>query len=164
MSEDIKIQPKPKRKMTEKQKAARLANLESARKKRSETIKDKKESEKQEFDLSSQESEQSGDESESDEDFVISKRKKINLPVNKKNEKPKEIRSKKSVMDDYYHQRVEDLESMVETLAKLQKKQAKRKTSNRSSGGTKIVVLPNTSQTKSPMNDSVMEALRKSLM
>ena len=55
---------------------------------------------------------------------------------------------------------------MVEELATLQKKQAKTKT-KRSSGGTKIVVLPqNSSQGngRSVNESNAIEALRRSLM
>ena len=67
--------------MTEKQKTARLANLERGRKKRLETIKEKNEAKAQgvpeEYDLSSEDSD-SGRDTESDNDaFIISKKKRL---------------------------------------------------------------------------------------
>ena len=60
---------------------------------------------------------------------------------------------------------------MIFDLASLQKKQNKRslqkREGDRRSGGTKIVVLPQNSspnQSQNKVNDSVLEALRKSLM
>jgi hypothetical protein len=165
-----------KRTMTDKQKVARLANLERGRKKRLESLQQKKESKargKEEYDLSSDYSDSLESDSESDNDaFVISKKKKTPKI------KEREVKSKKpprfAVMEkthsrDHLRTDVDDLKYMVMELAKLQKKQNKttQKQSRKKSGGTKIVVLPqNTSgivPTKSP-NDSLMEALRKSLM
>ena len=62
---------------------------------------------------------------------------------------------------------VNELKNVVIKLATLQKKQNKaQKQSNKPSGGTKIVVLPNNStpQTKSTINDNLMDVLRKSIM
>jgi len=171
MQDPSEKKKKPKRIMTEKQKAARLANLERGRKKRLESIQQKKEAKTKEYDLSSQDS-NSETESESDNDaFVISKAKKTpkvkDRPVKEKKTRfvvGREHREK----DDNLRTDVDELKYMVMELAKLQKKQRKttRKQTEKKSGGTKIVVLPQNTAgivpTKS--NDSLMEALRKSLM
>ena len=68
---------------------------------------------------------------------------------------------------------MDELKSMVEELAILHKKQSRavkdaktKARAKRSSDGTKIVVLPqnNSQQNNRNPNDSVMDALRKSIM
>lgn len=160
-----KVDSKPLKKvMTDKQKNARLLNLEKGRLKRKETLKQKQESKGEEYNLSSDESE--SNESESDNDaFVISRKKKyVPKDVVIKSQK----NSNKCSNDDTYNLKkdFDELRSMVEELATLQKKQAKTKT-KRSSGGTKIVVLPqNSSQGngRSVNESNAIEALRRSLM
>lgn len=161
--------------MTEKQKAARLANLERGRKKRLESLQQKKEAKthgvKEEYDLSSNYS-GSETETESDNDaFVISKKKKTPRFVERRSPRPRKrstVDMKRNV-DPNLRTDVDELKFMVMELAKLQKKQTKtsRKQTEKKSGGTKIVVLPQNTAgivpTKGP-NDSLMEALRKSLM
>ena len=59
------------------------------------------------------------------------------------------------------------LKHIVEELVNLQKKQHAKKPKKRSGGGTKIVVLPqqsNSSKPESYHSNSVLDALRKSLM
>lgn len=71
------IEKKPKRQLTDKQKAARIDNLAKGRKKRMEMIKQKREMKEQEYDISSDESYDSDSSSNSDNDaFVISKARK----------------------------------------------------------------------------------------
>ena len=63
-------------KITDKQKAARKANLAKGREKRMETIKQKKEDTKnEEYDLSSNDGDNDVDESSSDDDLIISRKK-----------------------------------------------------------------------------------------
>ncbi len=154
---------KPKKVMTDKQKAARNANLVKARQKRKESLKEKHESKEQEYDLT--DSELSSDSDSDNDAFVISRKKKF---------VPKEVvmKSQRVVKktDDHENNLKKDfdeLKCMVEELANMQKKQAVRKKNKRSSGGTKIVLLPQTSSQGSGRNsidNSVMEQLRKSLM
>ena len=101
------------------------------------------------------------------EAFVISRKKKI---------VPRDVveRSRKSIQmetdpknHDNLQKDFDELKGMVQELANMQKKQAAKSKSKRSNGGTKIVVLPqNTSSNNNnrSSNDSVMDALRKSLM
>jgi hypothetical protein len=158
--------------MTEKQKAARLANLERGRKKRMESIKQKKVDDKEpkqvEYDLSSNGS-SSSDSDESDNDFIISKKPKVEKAQFLKT--PTKHKKQKPVKDpdfDLMRSDVDELKNMIFDLASLQKKQNKRSTQkreSRSGGGTKIVVLPqNSAPSQNKVNDSMLEALRKSLM
>jgi hypothetical protein len=146
--------------MTEKQKAARLSNLETGRKKRAEILKNKKE--KAEYDISS-EDESTDTNSESDNDgFIISKKpRKVTM------EGPKRKDNKIVKNEDNLRGEVDELKNVVEALVHLHKKQNKavKNAKAKKSGGTKIVVLPQNlpTQTKTS-NDSLMEALRKSLM
>lgn len=154
---------KSKHPMTDKQKAARLANLERGRKKRMEVIKQKKEADIEpkgvEYDLSSED--ERPDLSSSDSDaFVISKKK----PKKKqsKSEKSPLVPLGDDLRDDF-----NELKSMVTELAKLQKKQTKvmRHSTQKKDAGTKIVVLPQSAAAQTTRtHDSVMEALRKSLL
>ena len=159
------METKSKRPMTDKQKAARLANLERGRKKRMESIKQKKEVEQEpkgvEYDLSSEDERPELSSSDSDA-FVISKKK----PKKKqsKAEKGPLVPLGDNLRDDF-----DELKSMVAELAKMQKKQNKSIQRNsapkKEGGGTKIVVLPqNNAPQTTRMHDSVMEALRKSLL
>ena len=160
---------KPKRTMTEKQKAARMANLANGRKKRMEMIKQKKEQKPEEYDLSSNDGsiDESDSSSDSDNDaFVISKaKKKQAIPVKEKEKASRSSHKSKSKNNDNLKGEVEQLKSMMFELASYQKKQNKTARRSRPSGGTKIVVLPqNTSggsQTKAA--DDYMEKLRKSI-
>src|SRR5437868_5550984 len=110
------VRDKPPRKMTEKQKAARLANLERGRKKRLESLKQKKEARArgghEEYDLSSVCSDSSETESESENDaFIISKKKKPKRQKKTSRAKPQ---------DDNLRNDVDELKNMVITLANLQ--------------------------------------------
>ena len=124
--------------MTDKQKNARLLNLEKGRLKRKETLKQKQESKGEEYDLSSDESE--SDESESDNDaFVLSRIKKY-VPKevvmkSQKNHNKSSNNDNSSLQKDF-----DVLRSMVEELPTMQKKQAETET-KRSSGATKIVKI-----------------------
>jgi hypothetical protein len=156
-----KTELKPvKKSITDKQKAARMANLERGRKKRMESIKQKKEGtdKPEEYDLSSNEENDSS--SDDDDTFIISKKK------------PVAVKKNKPVVDENANLKseVDELKNMVIELASLQKKQHKvnKKNNSRQNGSTKIVVLPNNansgnSETKSA-NDSLMDALRRSLL
>ena len=73
----------------------------------------------------------------------------------------------KRVFSDHLKNEVNGLKNIVMELATLQKKQHKatRKHNDRPSGGTKIVVLPNNGAAQpKTCNDSVIEALRRTLM
>ena len=166
-----------KHKMTDKPKAARLANLERGRKKRMEFLKQKKDKEKEpkqvEYDLNSNSSSSMSSSDESDNDtFIISKRpKKGGLGSARKVEAShKKQKSEKGEDFNSIRSDVDELKNMIFDLASLQKKQNKRSSQKRKggrSGGTKIVVLPQNSspnQSQNKVNDSVLEALRKSLM
>lgn len=152
-------------KITDKQKAARMANLAAGRKKRMEQLKQKKEAKKEEeYDLSSNEENDSSSESDNDA-FIISKKKSGKTSVLKKiikQESPKEDKSAKLKNE------LDELRNIVTDMALMQKKQHKatRKQTNRPSGGTKIVVLPQAQggSNQSGPSDSVMDALRRSLM
>ncbi len=146
--------------MTDKQKQARLKNLEIGRQKRAESIKQKKQAQEEEYDLSS-EDEKSSSGSES-EDYVISK-----VSAKKQTGKTSVLKNKKLVKEDKpnkSNKEIEELRNMVIELATMQKKQRKQKSAPRSSGGTKIVVLPNnnTSQPKST-NTATIDALLRAL-
>ena len=162
-----KVDSKPLKKvMTDKQKNARLLNLEKGRLERKETLKQKQESKGEEYNLSSDESE--SNESESDNDaFVISRKKKI-VPRDVVERSRKSIQMERDPKNhDNLQKDFDELKGMVQELANMQKKQAAKSKSKRSNGGTKIVVLPqNTSSNNNnrSSNDSVMDALRKSLM
>lgn len=148
---------KPKRIMSDAQRKARLENLAAGRAKRKEMIQKKKEPKADEFDLSS-DSDSVDSDSDSDNDaFVLSRKKK---PVKS------HARSKKSVVDDPMRREFDELKNIVVEIAKKQVKASKNaKQTKRSSGGTKIVVLPQNSSTPSPniLNNSEMDRLRKSL-
>lgn len=138
-----------KKSITDKQKVARLANLEAGRKKRAEMLQKKKK--EQEYDLSSNESEDSDSESE-DESFVVSKRRPAKKP------KPQDE-------NNQLKQDVNDLKNMVVELATLQKKQNKelKKTRTTKSSGTKVVVVQPNQPEKLIETNSTLEALRRSL-
>ena len=153
--EDIKTVKRP---MTDKQKQARLANLEAGRKKRKEMIAQKNE----EYDLSSEDS----SETESDnEAFVISKKKRkqaVKKPIRSSRSRDDLIQNKDLKSRDYSPNEFSELKQIVTDLAHSVKKQAKDQ--KKKVGGTKIVVLPNNSSQSKPPNDNLMDALRKSLM
>ena len=149
--EDIKTVKRP---MTDKQKQARLANLEAGWKKR-------KEAKNEEYDLSSEDS----SETESDnEAFVISKKKRkqaVKKPIRSSRSRDDLIQNKDLKSRDYSPNEFSELKQIVTDLAHSVKKQAKDQ--KKKVGGTKIVVLPNNSSQSKPPNDNLM-ALRKSLM
>lgn len=143
-------------KITDKQRAARMANLAKGRKKRMETIKQKKEGlSNDEYDISSNDgdNDNDNDESSSDDDLIISRKKSTK---NKKTEISKSPNNLKNELDE--------LKNMVIDLATLQKKQNKQNKKNRSnSGGTKIVVLPNNSSKTTDQNSSINTQINKSM-
>ena len=160
-----------KRTMTEAQKKARLANLEKGRMKRKEALKQKQErfaDKEEEYDLSSDSLSSASDGSdESDNDaFVISRKKKV-VPRDVVMKSHKNKANKKASINDNENlkQDFDELKNMVQELAMMHKKQAAKK-KPRSGGSTKIVVLPQSNQNNNnrSSNDSVMDALRKSLM
>ncbi len=168
--EEIKETKKVKKTMTEKQKAARMLNLANGRKKRMEMIKQKQESKSHcEYDIESDndsDSSSSGDES----DFVISKKKKTIKPKKVAFSEPKTKVSKQhNETDNYLKKDIDELKNMMYLLATEQKKtkKAAKKQTKRSSGGTKLVILPQTNAPNNPQpnksNDSQMDALRRSL-
>lgn len=156
--------------MTEKQKAARNLNLKKAREKRAELTKKKYEAKNEEYDLSSNDETIDSDSSESDDAFILSKKKKTTKP---KHKIPLEEKKKNRGMADtnmiFQKNEIDELKNMIYQLATAQKKQNKalKKEPKRSSGGTKIVVLPQPN-TPPPTQirahtDSSLEVLRKSL-
>jgi hypothetical protein len=160
-----------KKPMTEKQKAARTANLEKARAVRAEKKKNKI------LDYPSSDEDYTDDSESSDNDaFVISKKKPSDKNTKLKMVERKSRKSKKQDIE-YVMNDVDELKNMVYELAALQKKQqksTKRKSRGSKSGGTNIVVVPQnqhpsqgqsqTTQKTNQVHDSILEALRKSLM
>ena len=143
-------------KITDKQKAARKANLAKGREKRMETIKQKKEDTKnEEYDISSNDGDNDADESSSDDDLIISRKKPTKTKQVKKD-------------DNSLKNELDELKNMVIDLATLQKKQNKQNKQKRSNGGTKIVVLPNNQTQQQPeqntQSNHLIDALRRSLM
>jgi len=153
--------PRP---MTEKQKAARLANLAAGRKKRLEEIKQNKDKGEDYDDY-----DPSSDSDSSDSDAFVIKKKKKQPP------KRELIREK----DLPYAQKseIEELRDMVYQLADITKKQAKKQKAARKKvprpqkeGGTNVVVFPQnppnqagiTNQVK-PVSTTQMDQLWKSL-
>ncbi len=163
------------KKMTDKQKTARLANLERGRKIRMESVKQKKESKQAkdtEYNLSSDNSTQDESDSESDNgDFILSRKKKSvkqKTPKKQVSDNPK-IQSNDKYLD--LGKDVDELRNIVMELANIQKKQnkavknAKKQTSGSGKKTINNIVLPSGGQ-NSPAkltNDSVMDALRRSL-
>ena len=160
---------KPKKEITEKQKTARLANLERGRKKRMETLKQKKEKTNEpqqvEYDIGSEASDQSSSDSDSSA-FIISKKK----PVKKPSKRAKQDKGGDSF--NLTKNDVDELKSMMYELASQQKKQNKRSKAkqNEGAGSTKIVLLPQQNQAPAksePVHDvfvsKAMEAMIKSL-
>ena len=153
-----------KRSITDKQKKARLANLEAGRKKRMEALQKKKATKEneQEYDLSSEEENDSSD-SDDDSSFVVSRKKPV------KKESVKVSKTKLVVSNDESNKLktdVDELKNMVFELASMQKKQNKinKKSHERKSGGTKLVVLqPNNTPQEQKQDNNTMEALRRSL-
>ncbi len=138
---------KPKKVMTDKQKAARMANLAKGREKRMASIKQKKKDDINEVELSSEK-----DSSSDEEDFIITKKKPI---------KKKEIVEVPKIKEPDRSSEFDELKNMVIQLASMQKKQNK-KNKERKSGGTKIVLLPN-NQPQNNQDNGAMEVLRRSL-
>ena len=155
---------KPKITMTEKQKAARIANLANGRKKRMEMLKQKKEQKPEEYDISSNDGslDESDSSSDSEDAFVISKAKKKNAktvtPKERRKSKKTEPPSNNNLRGD-----VDELKTMILELANMQKKQNKTVRKSRPSGGTKIVVLPQNTSGGAKVSDDYMEKLRKSI-
>ena len=163
-----------KRKMTDKQKAARNINLEKARAKRAEMANHKKSgnksSKKDDIDISSDDSaaDSFSDDSSSSEAFTISKTKKTKPTQSKLSKSNRQKQPKNSMQGE-----VDDLKSMIIELANMQKKQNKnvKKQSQRSLGGgnTTINLPPNISQAIAPVMpssrqmDPYLESMRKSI-
>jgi len=167
------LEKKPKRQLTDKQKAARIDNLAKGRKKRMEMIKQKREMKEQEYDISSDESYESDSSSGSDNDaFVISKAKKKpaleptmsqTIGTTSHRRSHKQLHTSKQT-SSHLRQDVDELKSMIIELASMQKKQHKERKQAKQSGGTKIVVLPQQGGGSQPKaHDDYMEKLRKSI-
>jgi hypothetical protein len=150
-------EPRSKKPMTDKQKAARLLNLERGRQIR----KEKQQAKSQEYDLSSESSESSDSESDNDA-FVISRTKKV-VP---KEVIMKQSRSRKHVEEPRESKLEKEFDELKNAVYDLMKKSTKQPKAKRSGGGTKIVVVPqNVPQSKSrTTNDIVLEALQNSFM
>ena len=150
-----------KKVLTDAQKAARLKNIQKASKVRMQNINERKKvKEQEEYDLTS---------SESDNDaFIISKKKPTKkTKVVKKTLKPRVLDRTFDDKSDKLKSELDELRNIVTDIALMQKKQHKatRKQTNRTSGGTKIVVLPQSQgSNQSGPSDTMMDALRRSLM
>ena len=147
-------------KITEKQKAARMANLEKGRAKRKEMMNKKKETPKhEEYDLEDL-YDGDGDDSSDDETFVISKQKP-------KQSKAKNNNENHPTREDILKNEVDELKNMVIQLATLQKKQNKKQ--KEITSRPKIsVLLPNSNQPQeskksNPHYDSVIANLQSRL-
>ncbi len=159
---------KPKRIITDKQKAARTANLANARKKKAELLKQKAESKKIESDFESESdssSDSSSDESSDSEAFTISKsRSKKVVPV-------KKLKKVKIPVSN----EVQDLKSLVLELATMNKQQHKKiKKESKKGGNVNLILPPNQPVSAQPsaipgMNhgnrpmDPYLESLRKNI-
>ena len=125
---------KPKRKMTEAQTKARLANLAKGRQKRMDMKKNKAE----EFDLSSDYDSESDTDSSDEEAFVISKKKKSS-PKKTKDKRQKNQGIVDTVIEDPLRKEFVELKSIVLDMAKKQYKASKTaKRTQRASGGTSL--------------------------
>ena len=154
---------KPKRRaMTEKQEAARKANLAKGRQKRAEMAKLKKEA--PQYDIES-ESDSSTDSSSDSDAFILSKKR----PTKRvKKSKSKDKKSQK-VSDDYA--RKHEIDEIRSILIDVVKNQKKRQTKSRKRGGTQVVVngvvpqnIPTVPSVPVKVNDSYLESLRKTIM
>ena len=125
---------KPKKTISEKQKAARTANLAVGRAKRLENIKNKK-SPASSYEIESSESEASESESDDDIEFTLSKKKK------ETREKPKPKKeSKPAKVDNKLQEDVNQLKTLTAQLIELPKKKAKKKP--RKEPSNKLIVHP----------------------
>jgi len=121
----------------------------------------KKENKVEEYDVSGSES---GSDTDND-DFILKRKKPKTRQLVVKERTDKKPKQKD---DDYLDLKDEmnEMKDMIQQLALLQKKQNKK--ARKKSGGTKLAVvnMPNTPpEIKAPSShDSLMEALRKSLM
>ena len=152
--------------LTDKQKAARSANLANARAKRAEMSKQKKNVKFEPKHDDREESEDESDQSSDDEDLIVSKRKTVKKTI--------------QVEDDSNNLKKEfsELKSMVYDLATMTRKTNKiMKQKNKQVEGTKSTniynVLPSKTKERTQeddkpkiesYNDSLMNALKKSLM
>lgn len=115
---DQKPETKKVVKITEKQKAARAANLAKGREKKKENLKLKNEEPKHdEYDIGSDDDDEY-DASSEEETFVVSKKK----PKSSTHAKPAKVQDTNQLKDE-----VEELKSMVLQLATIQKKQQKQR-------------------------------------
>jgi hypothetical protein len=152
--------------LTDKQKAARSANLAKGRAKRAEMSKQKQEMKEQKHD--EREEDEESDQSSDDEDLIVSKRKSVKKKIQVEddaNTLKKEFSELKSM--------VYDLATITRKTNKIMKQNSKQVEGSKS---TNIYnVLPNKTkerkqedEEKTPKtesyNDSLMNALRKSLM
>ena len=146
---------KPKKAMTKKQEAARLENLARGRKKRMDMLKEKKET--VEYDLSSNDYEQSG--SDSDDGYDLIKKKSVKKEKPKKEEKEHKDKPKEEKLHDFRNE-LDELKNIMIDIAKVQKKQSKRKTHR-----DKIIIpIPQSTPQTKTQNESMIEALRRSLL
>lgn len=158
--------------MTEKQRLARLANLQTAREKRMQNIKLMKEQESKQdgYDISSDENEDDESSSSDSEAFIISKKK----PVNKKPTKP--IKSKKRANDKtIQYANINEFNELRNIVIELAKKNKRKKAKTQPVGTTKIinVMPPQQQQTQgggterappTKYYDNTMEQLMRSVM
>jgi len=149
----------------EAKKRKALENLTKARATRLENLRKMKEQPKEdEYEIDSSDSESDTD--DEDFDFVLSKTpkkkddKKDKQPDKERTPKKKDHRHKE---DNKLREDVDQLKTLTAQLIELQKKKAKKKPKPASN---KIIVLPQqggTTVVKPTSNDSVMDALRRSL-
>ena len=151
-----------KKVLTDAQKAARLKNIQKASKVRMQNINERKKvKEQEEYDLSSNE------ENESSSESISKKKPTKKTEVVEKTIKPRVSDRTFDDKSDKLRNELDELRNIVTDMALMQKKQHKatRKQTNRTSGGTKIVVLPQSqASNQSGPSDTVMDALRRSLM
>lgn len=144
---EVEVEEQPKRikkKITDKQKAARIKNLAKGRATRAKNIKARATAKKApEYDLGD-----TSDETESEEEvdldsFVLSKKK------------AKSVKSKKAerTEDPVVEDVRKEMQEMREVMAAMAKKQ-KSLRRPRKEGGTKLVILPNQQESKSKENSA----------
>ena len=143
-------------KITDKQKAARIANLEKGRLKSLEKLKMKKEDK---HDPSSED--ESSSDSESDEDFVISKKKS-------KTKQPRgRIVDRSSFASETASKsEVDELKKIMMEMAIIQKQQGKAVRKQRRARSPNVVVVPQYGAGAPPAksNNHILDALREKLM
>ena len=113
-------------KITDKQKAARMANLAAGRKKRMDQLKQKKEGKKEEeYDLSSAEENESSSESDNDAFIICKKKPTKKTKVVETTIKPRVLDRTFDDKSDKLKNELDELRNIVTDMALMQKKQHK---------------------------------------